>query len=223
MEDIFGVEPWFTGIYNLAIGYLGAFIFFLMQIYFPERRNNRIAYSRLLEKIDSLIRYLDEVRAFKSAYITLSNDNYSIHDVYENKIFFKTDNKTEFKELTNYLQEIPRIINNKLEILKTDIYYQQLDIEIIEAIDEVSKCKFYENLKSLGELYGIQNLSIHNFEMNFQNFSEKLDKLAEYETCFVPQKINPLNESERDEYIKHITSFAPINKTIKEIIDKNTQ
>ena len=40
MPDYFGIEGWYSLLNNLAIGYLAALIFYIIQVYIPQYRQN---------------------------------------------------------------------------------------------------------------------------------------------------------------------------------------
>ena len=61
MPDYFGIEGWYSLLNNLAIGYLAALIFYIIQVYIPQYKQNQQVYACIQARIENIVRHMKEI------------------------------------------------------------------------------------------------------------------------------------------------------------------
>lgn len=61
MPDYFGIEGWYSLLNNLSISYLAALVFYIIQVYIPQYKQNQQAYACIRMRIDNIARHMKEI------------------------------------------------------------------------------------------------------------------------------------------------------------------
>lgn len=176
MPDYFGIEPFYSWLNNLAISYIAALIFFIVQVYVPEERNKKKCMEVLNNNFIDLVRFIDVTILVCEKYITIKEKGVELHWNGDNeKIYFKyikcgksnvynnrSYTKTEIFNLHNILKE-------KINQIKNSPIINYCDYDILEKISELERNKFYETLVVIIKLAGT--------DMGFQNFSKDIKEI----------------------------------------------
>lgn len=79
MPDYFGIEPFYSWLNNLAISYIAALIFFIVQVYIPEERNEKKCMEILKNNFADLTRFVDITIWVCEKYITVKEKGAELH------------------------------------------------------------------------------------------------------------------------------------------------
>lgn len=227
MPDIFGIEPLYNGLYNLAIGYIGSMIFYILQVYIPSKRKSddslRIIspdIHRLCEEMGFMIEFLRRFASISGGKITMNNMN-------NNYIFYKVRKTSGQKqhdiqsvmdvadEFESYKDKLESIIGS----IKSKSVYQNSDEELITLISKLECNQFSSILGYIGKVLTLPNTHFGDLERDLNEFENIKDELQKFDTDKIIFEFECLTEDEIKDYFKDIEKYEAYKKLIDSMLD----
>lgn len=176
MPDYFGIEPFYSWLNNLAIGYIAALIFFIVQVYIPEGRNEKKCMEVLNNNFVDLTRFIDLTILVCEKYITVKEKGAELYWNGDNeKIYFKYAKCGEPKTYNNRsyskaeIFNLNKVFHEKINQIKSSSIINYCDYDILEKISELEKNKLYETFIIL--------IKFAETEVGFQRFTNNIGEL----------------------------------------------
>ena len=176
MPDYFGIEPFYSWLNNLAISYIAALIFFVVQVYIPEERNEKKCMEVLKNNFVDLTRFIDLTILVCEKYITVKEKGVELHWNGDNeKIYFKyikcgepkTHNNRSYTKTEIF--NLNKVFHEKINQIKNSSLINYCNYDILEKISELEKDKLYETLIIL--------IKFAETEVGFQGFVSNIGEL----------------------------------------------
>ncbi|MEK5272566.1 hypothetical protein NSR00_17795 [Aeribacillus sp. FSL K6-8394] len=170
-------------LFDLSVGYISAFIFYLIDIWIPEIKeknkiNERLAVplSRLLNHIKTPIMSIHNKYAQeKKDFYNLSKDEFietikkvDLINDYSESYFIDIKRYATYGEYLDY--EISRVNEYIEEIYKVPL---KLDLTLIEILDDIKKSEYHQIMESTKRIGGFYN---HNITMQGTVIAESFYK-----------------------------------------------
>lgn len=213
MPDVLGIEPLFNGMYNLSIGYIVSLIFYVLQVYIPDTKEQIRCFEIIkpdIEKLYDEMGYILEIlnSILKVNKDTLVNQGQTIFckDKISNNGIEKTSPKEVDLKATFLGYE--KNINNIIDKMVNKSIYQYNDLELLKLISKLQSSKLPHGLYELGLLYDIgknensaklvfgeETISYIN---EFRNIYDEFDK---YNFNKVKHTMSKMTEEEEKEYL----------------------
>ncbi len=225
--------PWGEFLFNMAISVIAAVIFYIVQVFIPERENKRKCMEVLKSKFVDLTMFVDMVVLLCEKYIKIKDKGVEVlwdcKD--EEKIYFKLlkGNGSKTSELKSYTKteifNMSKDFYEKINNIKNNSLINYCDYELLEKISQLEQCNFFETLTNA--------IRYANTEINFNGLNENLKilKMLNEEIkniCVISSEyeLENLNDLEkryadlpRRNMIQELTSIEEFNKNnIKAII-----
>lgn len=211
----------FTVFLNLSYSYLAAVIFYVFQVFIPEKRKE--SKSFLLLKND-LIKIADDLVyfvSFSDTFFKFKNNELEIRYIDEKDTIFlkyKYGNNWiyEYKNYKDYLKKFVIKFKKNIELLKSRNSYQFLSSDIHDFISRIE-------LENLDMIYAVGNT--YPICKNFSTLEEEIKRINEYKKELLlilayDKKCNivPLSEKEIIKYKEDILmQKQKINNSLFEI------
>lgn len=165
-----GAGDWFNILFQLAIGFLINFMFYITQVYIPQQKQNEQAYKCIVQRLDSIVLHMKNV--FEELCKIYLNKPYEIDNLTDEQLLdilhhingndyvsvlnqAKLDNVKRVGEQSNHFTVSEYLTNEVLriewEIDKTNTYYAAyITPELMNIMYTIPTSRFHENLvKSL--------------------------------------------------------------------------
>lgn len=156
MPDILGIEAYYSLLNNICISYVAALIFYVFQVYIPEKRNNNkfmeIMKNKFFDfiKLNEIILLLCDKHIIineKGAIISWNGDGEKIY------LKVKTSTDPNSSELIYYtkqqLLDMKKEYSRKLNEIKESTLINYCDSEILEKLSEIEKQDFYTTFANI--------------------------------------------------------------------------
>lgn len=224
MPDYFGIEPFYSWLNNLAISYIAALIFFIVQVYVPEERNKKKCMEVLRNKFVSITTFIDVSIMLckkhikikdKGADLLWNGDNEKLYIKYskigDNRAFiFRSYTKREIFGLQN-------IFDGKISEIKNSSVIKYCDYELLELLSQIEEAKFYDSISRV--------IMLANAELGFPDFDNTLNKFQGMnerlkELCFINNNLQLHNIEQSDKFFADLHR-KDIPKELKSIRDFN--
>lgn len=157
-EYIQHMGPIYDIMNNLTLAYVGSFIFYILQVYIPERKNNIKINSFIKNKIVTIEHNMiyplllvckkekinwDSEKIIYDDYIEdncfkLTAENTDLLDFSFEKDMLHNQNNTYLKIIFNYIEHLQNNIN------KMYTYAPYLDIKLIEILNEIENSEYHD-------------------------------------------------------------------------------
>lgn len=175
--------------YNIAISYVAAYIFYLIQVYISDCNKNKKAKKSLQPDIDRLYQnlvyikvFFDKIAIIKGDYIEFPyGEKFCCQEKYitgDKIIPIQDRNYNAVKKMIDFRNEIE--IN--LDTIKSRILYKDLEDEIIELLSDIELSGFYTNLQWIKDFSGAHGkcFRYQNLEDNCNEFFKLIDQMQKY-------------------------------------------
>jgi hypothetical protein len=173
-------------IYNIAISVIAAYIFYIFQVYIPEKQKHKRNMTIVSERNQYLVRLLEELVTAWRVFLVVYNGEYGCvfkEFKYETNIGSYTVDKENYTDLVNELTD-------KLnEIIKLDIF-NDFDTAYCDLIIKTYRSwnGFKYILNDMTATWENQSVRISQYEYNellnrlefFEGLSKKLQKIEKY-------------------------------------------
>lgn len=153
MPDYFGIEPYYALANNICISYIAALIFFVVQVYIPERMNHRNCMEILKNKFDDLTKFNELVVLLFEKHIKVNERGATINWNGDNeKIYLKAMSSDVLRgpNVSMYtkaeLLNLKNTFDSKLNAIKETAVIKYCDYEILDKISQLEKQNFYSSL-----------------------------------------------------------------------------
>ncbi len=228
MPDYFGIEPIYAWLNNIAISYVAAMIFFVVQVYIPEQKNKKQCMEVLRSNFIDLAKFIDltilvcqkhiEIKD-KGANLLWNGDGEKIYIKYLrcddiNKFFDKSYTKTEIFGLVNQY-------NKKIDKIKESSVIKFCAYEILEILTKLETINFYANIQHIIE-YANTEINFQSFKVaieDFKNLNNKLKSMCmidiKYQLCEVEEIDKVYADLPRSNVIQNTTSVREFNVEIQ--------
>lgn len=175
---------------NIAVGYLCSYIFYVLQIYLPEKYKKRKFYQKNNSEISDIVNEIEELLVCMQSFYKWNESNlFSIDrnsvvvmivNEDNNKIYWST--KILKSEFGNYFDNLIK----KIEKIKADSLYAYIDIETMECFEMISKkClninKLLNSLKLNSDLSCI-SCELYKDEKAIESCVKELKKIKRLDT-----------------------------------------
>lgn len=213
-EIISGIGLWYTLLYDLSIGVLINFMFFIFQLFIPNCKKQKTAFSIAKDKLEWLYFLLSDITLSTDRYIKInSNDSLEVPNGIH--YFLRRDTgsnsgwliRMEFS--TNGIERYTNQVTKTLNEIISNFTYSNNNYELIEKLSKLqsnnyldylmytiqnpnSNTKFghlqdeytdFKNIvlylsllvnKTCLEVSSISEIEIQKWEIEYNNFSEKM-------------------------------------------------
>lgn len=150
MPDILGIEAYYSLLNNICISYVAALIFYVFQVYIPEKRNNNKFMEIMTNKFFDFIKLNEIILLLCDKHIIINEKGAIISwNGDGEKIYLKVKTSTDPKssELIYYtkqqLLDMKKEYSRKLNEIKESTLINYCDSEILEKLSEIEKQDFY--------------------------------------------------------------------------------
>lgn len=150
MPDILGIEAYYSLLNNICISYVAALIFYVFQVYIPEKRNNNKFMEVMTNKFFDFIKLNEIILLLCDKHIIINEKGVIISwNGDGEKIYLKVKTSTDPKssELIYYtkqqLLDMKKEYSRKLNEIKESTLINYCDSEILEKLSEIEKQDFY--------------------------------------------------------------------------------
>lgn len=197
----------FEVLFQISIGYLINYIFFIVNVYVPKITIEDKALVATKYKIARLLSEIDRVENIFDSFIKL---NYGRIHFKFGVIFFKIKNSEtrDFMDLNIYLKMEHQILRKRIEEIINIRYFIDLEPKIIELINDIQYSEFICHLERFSEyeidlneaIFGRNKYTIllEDAYKEFKHLAEELSRMVCIEKS--PEIYVLLNNEEIDEY-----------------------
>lgn len=156
MPDILGIEAYYSLLNNICISYVAALIFYVFQVYIPEKRNNNKFMEIMTNKFFDFIKLNEIILLLCDKHIIINEKGVIISwNGDGEKIYLKVKTSTDPKssELIYYtkqqLLDMKKEYSRKLNEIKESTLINYCDSEILEKLSEIEKQDFYTTFANI--------------------------------------------------------------------------
>lgn len=207
MPDYFGIEPYYALANNICISYIAALIFYVVQIYIPERRNQKKCLEILKNKFSDMIRFNEVAILLFENHIKIKEKGATvIWNGEGEKIYLKVKSNDERKgpNLSRYLKKeilnFGKTFDVKLKAIKDMAIINYCDYELLNKISELEKQNFYDSLAYVIRYADtdINFKSVINGVKEFKKLNEELKKMCSISENHQLMEVNSMDIAEMD-------------------------
>lgn len=202
MPDYLGIEPYYALANNICISYIATLIFYVVQVYVPERRNQKKCLEILKNKFADMTRFNEVAILLFEEHIKINEKGATIRwNGGSDKIYLKIKSNDELKgpNLSRYskieILNFRKTFDLKLKAIKETAIINYCDYELLNIISELEKQNFYDSLA-----YVIRNAdtdinfkSVADGVKEFKRINEELKKM-----CFIFENHQLMEVTSRD-------------------------
>lgn len=156
MPDILGIEAYYSLLNNICISYVAALIFYVFQVYIPEKQNNNKFMEIMTNKFFDFIKLNEIILLLCDKHIIINEKGAIISwNGDGEKIYLKVKTSTDPKssELIYYtkqqLLDMKKEYSRKLNEIKESTLINYCDSEILEKLSEIEKQDFYTTFANI--------------------------------------------------------------------------
>ncbi len=202
MPDDFWIEPFYALANNICISYIAAVIFFIVQVYIPERRNHKKCMEILKNKFDDLTKFNEIAVLFfekhikineRGATINWNGDNEKIYLKVESSDVSRGPNVSRYTkaEILNW----KNTFDSKLNAIKETAVIKYCDYEILDKISELEKQNFYSSLAYVIK-YADTDIGLKSVDDGVKEFKRINEELKEL--CFILEHYQLIEVTQED-------------------------
>lgn len=225
ISNLLCIESIYSFLNNLSISYIAALIFFIVQVYIPEKTNKKKSMQILNNQFVDLIEFVDSIILLTEKYFEIGTKGAKILWNDSTKILFLKYSKNN---VPNFV-----IFSETDLIKKNDIFAEKLykikglpiinycDYNILRKLSEIEKNDFFQDLNQVVE-YANSDITFNKFIAERNRMKTLLDefrKLCNISKCNL--SIEYMNDKEKELYIQIIKELQGSNKEIKLIETAN--
>lgn len=184
MPDYFGIEGWYSLINNISISYVAAFVFFIFQVYIPQKRKEKKSFSILENDLREVIDDVDLLCRFVLLLSDLDGDEIKLKcDNLDEPIYYKTKRKKgapiiQHDDARQKLQSYENTILIRIEKIKNNSQFSSLGDDLIEVLSELQVELEKYKIKDMSFMAGISPcVIIQGIAEECENLSKQLQYL----------------------------------------------
>lgn len=210
-------NEWYNFVYNLGLAYICAYIFFILQIYIPEKTKNTNSLNIIRPSLHSICERMEYIIAFCDSFVDFSNNKIKVKDRDEEGIvyykFIKQTNNGEdkgkdYKKVINYFSEYEGDLKKLVEEIKSKTVYKDCDRKLIELIAKLEYNAFPRILKSMERLIDESNIEFSGLKEIFVEFKSIKSGLEKFDTEKTKCQFEHLNKEEIKQYKAIIKMYS---------------
>lgn len=199
MPDYFGIESWYSLFYNISISYIAALIFYVLQVYKPNRENSKRAQLALEPLFLDLIRFIEVTIACCRKYVSADeNGNILIgwHDKDQKIIYFvptvlessTCEHRPAVKKSQNDLKAIDTDYKSLINQIKDRIDFRECDSDILSTLSKLEATNFFKFtfVPALVLEGTFVSYKLDTFQNGVDQFEKELDEFKK--CCGITQK-----------------------------------
>lgn len=184
MPYYFGIEGWYSLINNISISYVAAFVFFIFQVYIPQKRKEKKSFSILANDLNKIIDDVVFLCRFVFLLSDLDGDEINLKcDNLDEPIYYRIKRKKgapiiQHDDARQKLQSYEKTILNKIENMKSNNQFSSLGDDLIEVLSELQVELEKNKIKDMGIMAGISaRVTIQGIAEECANLSKQLQYL----------------------------------------------
>lgn len=183
------IKKWYNLLFQLAIGYIINFLFYITQIYIPNIRKNIKINKCINTRINHIIRHMDDIfDKLATKYIAnyekrkLSNDDFkeilklkfedNVNVLKANSLFY---NKNEYFRVKEWLIKCICDVENEIDRLYK-YYPQYISASLTEILEQILNSPMHTSMKTFFQIPNGINFS-NCEDIFFKPYYELMDKL----------------------------------------------
>lgn len=174
MPDVLGIEAYYSLLNNICISYVAALIFYVFQVYIPEKRNNNKFMEIMINKFADFIKLNEIILLLCDKHIIINEKGATISwNGDGEKIYLKVKTPIDPKncELKYYtkqqLLDMKKEYSRKLSEIKESALINYCDSEILEKLSEIEKQDFYTTFANI--------IRFANSDMGFRDARDSIN------------------------------------------------
>ena len=230
MPDYFGIEPLYAWLNNIAISYIAAMIFFVVQVYIPEQKNKKQCMEVLRNNFVDLAKFIDLTILVCQKHIEIKDKGAKLFwngDGNEEKIYINYSSCNDINKFSNKSYTKAEIFglanqyNKKIEKIKQSSVIKFCDYELLEVLTKLETINFYANIQYIIE-YANTEINFQSFKeaiVDLQKLNDKLKNLCRIDIKYQLHEVEGIDkifaDLPRSNVIKHITSAQEFNVEIQ--------
>lgn len=230
MPDYFGIEPLYAWLNNIAISYIAAMIFFVVQVYIPEQKNKKQCMEVLRNNFIDLVKFIDLSILVYQKHIEIKDKGAKLlwnGDGDEEKIYIKYSSCNDINNFSDRSYTKAEIFsfanqyNKKIEKIKRSSVIKFCDYELLEVLTKLETINFYKNIQYIIE-YANTEINFQSFKISIialQKLNDKLKKLCGIDIKYQLHEVKEIDkvyaDLPRSNVIKNITSIQELNVEIQ--------
>ncbi|WP_294405311.1 hypothetical protein [uncultured Clostridium sp.] len=183
-----GIEKWYNLLFQLSVGYIINFFFYVTQVYLPEEKRMSSINKCIFKKLETLSHdmidpfnymselYLDKSKnIFTEEQIRLMWDKLNLNDNLS-RLHSLTFKPFKFREL--FLDDMHRIVSTKDTIF---LYYSSyLTDDLISILEEITDSNYFKIMEAICSIpTNSINPELSKYLIEFYNLYIKLNKIKE--------------------------------------------
>lgn len=208
-----GAGRLFDLIYQLALGYIINFIFYIVNVFKPQIEKEERAFCNCKAYIDGLLCAIQRIETIFSSFIRL--EKCTIH-FETGTIYYKYPDSggRSFICISEYLHgKASYLLQKRLKEITSNRYFNELDGRIVELVNEIQYGDFINYLNMISNCKEDLNTVLfptsqyrNTLESSYDKFINTTYKLAEMceITLSKPKKYITLKETELKDYLSYI-------------------
>lgn len=174
-ELIPGINSWYSLGYDISLGIMVNFVFFMFQLFIPSQRKRRQAFTAIKPTLESLYFVLSDILLCTDWYIKIDNDNISVSNGIHYFIRHNVDSDngwlTKMDLSTQGIEDYYAHIETVLSKITNNFTYSNNSYELIKNISDLQSNQYLNYLK-----YAVSetnpNVRYDNAEHEYNQFKE---------------------------------------------------
>lgn len=183
MPDYFGIEPYYALANNICISYIAALIFFVVQVYIPERKNQKNCMEILKNKFADITKFNEIAVLLCEEYIKINEKGATISwNGDSEKIYLKSKSSdaSEGPNLSRYtkteLLNWKKVFDEKLKMIKESAVINYCDYDVLEKLSELERQDFFTALANVIR-FADTDIDIQSFNGKIKEFKQINEEL----------------------------------------------
>ncbi len=162
-SDQFISTPWLSMLDGLALSYIAALVFYIFQVYIPEKSKaekailaNENQFEKVVELIDVFCLVWEKYTLFENDRVRVMWNGTKTED--KDTLFFvyHIDGKKARDVIESYskrdLMDLGMVFRNYVIEIKQSAYFGCFDEETLSIVSEMEKCNLFESIRSVLDL-----------------------------------------------------------------------
>lgn len=228
MPDYFGIEPLYVWINNIAISYIAAMIFFVVQVYIPEQSNKKQCMEVLKNKFSDLAKFIDITILVYKKHVKIKEKGADLlWNSEEEKIYVKYSKIGDTRAFSyrsytkSEILNLEKVYNKKIANIKDSSVIKFCDYELLEVLTRIEAIKFFETIQYVVMLADTEtNLQSCSDVLNeLQELNDKMKKICKIDTEYQLYEIEEMDKIyanlPRNNIVKNLKSVKALNIEIE--------
>ena len=200
MPDYYGIEGWYSLFNNIAISYIAAVFFYVLQVYLPECQNQKKAQMILKPVFIDLVEFLEYTIACCRKFVVTQDDG---------KIYINWTNKNDkslyfipikgevnihrpaVKKTETDIKNLNDIFKTKIKCIKEKIDFRMCDQSISNALSKIEMSDFYSSTIITALMFESTFIAFPKFQESVNEFEILVDEFKQ--CCGITDKYDIRN------------------------------